>query len=288
MKFLFKTKEPKSHPTAPADTPVTVPPIFVVGTGRCGTHYFNQIMQASDSIYPVHMDSMNLDADSFFSFSLWNDLPIDSAAIRRHRHKIIAACGQAGKIYFESNVYMSLAAQLVHEWYGAQCILLIRRPQDVVNSHFVKGWYEDEYFRDKRDLIPGFSPDLNANHFFGRLLPKGDEYERWSGLTRIGKISWWVNALNLEVLKLFEKMPKNSYRIQQVESLDYEAYEELYSNLNVSHPLTQRGFDKIKNSRPGKGKKIKRSYSWSTKEWSEFIQETKTIHEVFGYTACKE
>ncbi len=137
-------------------------PLFVVGTGRCGTHFLEAIMREDPSILALHTDRVNAEADSFLRYGLWYKLPIDLEPARDFRRRLILSAQEEGRSYFEANAYMAVAAAELHQWYGANLIQLVRRPQDVVNSHLVKGWYEENYPRGDAALLPGFPPEMIA------------------------------------------------------------------------------------------------------------------------------
>jgi hypothetical protein len=132
-------------------------------------------------------------------------------------------------------------------------------------------------------MAPGFSPDMEANHFFGRILPTGEEYNRWQKLSRVGKVSWWVNALNMRVLEIFEGLPPEVCRVLKIEELGYEKYLDLQQMVNGRTPMTLKRFDEIRSARPGKGKATRSVSDWTDAEWKDFMGETQPLHERLGY-----
>lgn len=260
-------------------------PVFAVGTGRSGTHFMNKVMESDETFMSMHTDGLADTAmDSFIRYAQWYGLDLDLEPVRHFRHRLIATAADKGRIYFESNAYLSSVASHLHDWFGARVILLIRRPQDVVNSHFIKGWYEEWPHRADPFRPPSYPGGMPANHFFGRILPMGDDYRRWEGLTRIGRISWWWNTLNLHVYRAFEAIPETHRRVVRVESFDYEGYRDLHAFAGGRSLMSEEQFEDIRARRPGKGRGRRTVDSWTDQEWQEFMQETAEAREVFGYT----
>jgi len=285
FKFGKSAKPAAVKPPKQFDASVKIErrPVFAVGTGRCGTHFLEAIMREDPSILALHTDRVNAEADSFLRYGLWYKLPIDLEPARDFRRRLILSAQEEGRSYFEANAYMAVASAELHQWYGANLIQLVRRPQDVVNSHLVKGWYDEAYPRGDAALLPGFPPEMIANHFFGRILPLGEEYKRWSALTRVGKVSWWINALNIRILDTLAKLPQEHVRVVKLEELDYDKYLDLHRLANGKSPMTRARFDEIRAARPGKGKSTRHSSDWNDAEWQEFMTETKPLHERVNY-----
>ncbi len=281
---LLKGAEEKFVPEQfDATVEITRIPVFAIGTGRCGTHFLEAIMREDPDVNAVHTDRLNAAADSFLEYCLWYKLPVDMAPALDFRRRLILSAQKLNRNYFESNAYLSLAAGFLYSKLKANLILLVRRPQDVVNSLLVKGWYLEEPIRGDLDAAPGFSPDMETNHFFGRILPTGEEYVRWQKLSRVGKASWWVNALNMRVLEIFEGLPPEVCRVLKIEELDYEKYLDLQRMANGRKPMSQSRFAEIRSARPGKGKSTRSVSDWTASEWQDFLTETKPLHHRLGY-----
>ena len=137
--------------------------------------------------------------------------------------------------------------------------------------------------RENPTLAPGFPPAMQANHFFGQILPAGEEYERWRSLTRVGRVSWWVSTLNLEVLRQLRTLPEEAYRIVRIEDFDYAAYLDFHSLVGGGEVLSERRFEAIRTARPGKGRQRRTTAEWSDREWEEFCSGTIELHAAFDY-----
>ncbi|MBU0596051.1 hypothetical protein KJ567_05155 [Candidatus Bipolaricaulota bacterium] len=276
----MKRKRTKEAPYTGTGNSEKLRPAFAVGNGRSGTHFFQEIMAEDPSIVSCHIETP--EADSFNEYCTWHRLPVDSAAFLETRQRRIDEAGASGRMYFESNPYLSLSVSRLNERFDASFIHTIRRPEDVVNSHFVKGWYADPMTRDDARLAPGFQVGWQTNHFFGRMLPCGEEFERWSRLTRIGKLAWMWNTVNLRVAEQASSIPPERYRCVLLDDVDHAVYLELHAFIGGKQPMSAKQFDRIRDARPGKAKRHRKPTDWSPEETREFLNETAPAREKLG------
>ena len=257
------------------------PPVFAVGTGRCGTHFLQRILDGHEAVLSQHMPCM--DEDSFHRYCVWNELPVDHAAFVESVRRRVAAASEQGKVYFEANSYFSFSIPLLSRAFDAKWVFVIRNPTDVVNSHVVKGWYENAIVREDAERAPGFQPGQAVNHTFGRILPRGAEFHRWRELTQIGKLAWMWNAVNLRIAEQLRSVPGKHKRQYKIEELDYHAYQDLFDFVGGKGPISEDTFKAIRSERPAKGRQRKSAEDWSRREREEFLRETEKGREVFGY-----
>jgi len=255
-------------------------PIIATGTGRCGTHFLYELLNAHKHVNAFHIQ--HLDADSFYRYCAWNNLPVDTADFIAYRQKYIEDATTQRKLYFESNPYLSFSINLLYSHLKTKYIFIIRNPEAVVRSHIVKGWYsKDPLVKDPNKAI-GFQYKMKTNHFLGRIVPSGTEYERWSNLTRVGKLAWMWNEVNMKIQEELDKLPKEHFFFIKVEDLDHHRFMNILSFMELPQDIDESKFKAIKNAKPGKGVK-KEVSEWTNREWDEFYQETRRGREIFGY-----
>jgi len=264
-----------------AAAPVTAPPAFAVGTGRCGTHFLRDLMEKDPGIAAYHHRS--IDSDAFARYCAWNRLPVDMSPFYDARRAWIDEVRSSGLLYFESEPYLSLSIVPLYERFGARFVFVVRRPEDVVNSLFVKGWYAEEFYKADADLAPGYAPGLRGNHVFGRIVPNGEEFRRWSRLTRVGKLAWMWNALNVRTLEQLREIPEEQSVTVKLEELGYDCYRRLHAFVGGRQPMSEQEFDRIRNSKPGKGRNHRTADVWSERERREFEAETEEGRRLLGY-----
>ena len=261
-----------------------LPPVFAVGTGRSGTHFLHRLMNEDPCIVSHHLDTFGeSDADSFAFYCLWNKLPVDLGGFLAGRQHQIDKAAKQGAVYFESNPYLALSVRQFFERFRAKFLHVVRNPEAVVNSHFVKGWYRETPVKTDLNRALGFQPGMRTNHFFGRIVPHGEEFVRWQKLTQVGRIAWMWNAINLETISQLRQLPDEHHLLLKIEEVDYSRYLQLYPFIGGGVPLAETKFLRIKEEQPGKGKGKRSTGSWSEQERQEFLSETSEARELLGY-----
>ncbi len=254
--------------------------IFAVGTGRCGTHLLTALMDANKQIQSHHIrDSL---ADSFYRYAAWNKLPIDDAGFLAQRKLWVGTAHYTKQHYFEANPYLSFHVVPLYQQMDAKFIFLIRNPEAVVRSHIVKGWYKDLPQFSQTNLAVGFQYNMKPNHFFGRIIPTGATYENWVNLTRVGKLAWMWNIVNLQIAEQLKNIPAKNYAVLKIESLTHDKLQQIFSDWGIEKVIYKRQFERIVKKRPGKGRTTNTTI-WSPIEKAEFLRETAEATALFSY-----
>ena len=260
--------------------PTDHPPVFAVGTGRCGTHLLESLMAAVKGMDANHIQ--DLEGDSFYRYAAWNEIPVDLEGFFAPRDAWVSEAQKKGKVYFESNPYLSFHLEALAERYDAKFIFIYRNPEKVVKSHVVKGWYETLPAYADANKIVGFQYDMKPNHFFGRILPRGKEaYEAWHQMTRIGKISWMYDTVNLRVHEQAQRISDRVFYLK-VEELDYAKFGEMLDFLDLSGAMSEKKFNEIAASRPGKSGRSTEA-TWSEQEQADFRRQVAESAKALGY-----
>ena len=258
--------------------------VFITGVGRSGTHFLAELLKYSSNIGAYHLDDLQTAvADSFTFFTQWYRLPVDTKDLTDYRGKMIEQAFSRNRIYAEANPYLAMSISTLREAFNSVFIFVTRNPVDVVNSHYVKGWFAREITYPEAGKIAGY--DYNAqrpNHYFGRIHPlERQEFERWIRLTRIGKLAWMWNAINMRITEQLAYHP--NYLHIKLENFNYEQYIGLNKFIGCSAPLKEKKLQKIVEAKPGRGKMHKTIKSWTKKETEEFYNETKAARDSLGY-----
>jgi hypothetical protein len=258
---------------------------FAVGCSRSGTHFVARLFASDPQVESYHMDDIGAAVgDSFLQFCAWNKLPVDLEGFFQKRQSSIGKTTMMGRVYFEANPYLSLSIVPLFERFGARFVYMVRTPEDTVNSHYVKGWYKETPVKSNLELSLGYQYEFKyAHHFFGRFVPHGEQFLRWLSLTRIGKIAWMWNRVNLEILRQLENLPADQCLSLRLEELDYGKYLGLCSFIDASSHLSEMDFQEIRHARPGKGPSRRTTRDWSELEREEFLFETKEARDLLGY-----
>jgi len=256
---------------------------FAIGTGRCGTLFLYRLMDSESRVASSH--ERNPDNEAFHRYCKWNNLPVDDEGFLFAKEQEIQSDLQELDFSFEASPYLSLSVRDLHERFGSKFILLIRRPDRVVSSFVHKGFYRLPYNVKNPALAAGYQeqPRNPVHTFFARISPRGDDFTAWNEMTPVGKVAWFWKAYNQRTLELLEELPDNSYRLLQIEDLDYANYIDLTNFLGISSTLTQTDFDSFRTSRPHAFWNKRNIDQWSSQEIDEFEDQVKDLALQFGY-----
>ena len=254
---------------------------FAVGSGRCGTHFVTQVLSREAGVSAAHERGRVNEA--FRRYCLWYRLPVDPEGFLGQKEREIQEDLAEHRFSFESSSYLSLSIEELYERFDAKFILLIRRPDQVVNSFWTKGWYENRYTQVDADIALGFQPHPKDHHYFSRIAPIGKEFKSWNQMSRVGKIGWFWNAINLRAAEQFVRLPETHWRLVKLEELSFETYLEMSEFLGINSRLTEREYRQIADHRPGGRPHAYATEAWSEREAREFEEQVRPAAEHFGY-----
>ncbi len=271
---------------------------FVVGTGRCGTQFLSKVLELEAGVASVH--ERNPFNETFHRYCKWYGVPVDHEGFLRAKEEEIQADLNHYSFSIESSAHLSLSIQELYERFNAKFILLVRRPDQVVNSYRYKGWYRNSIVRRDSHLPPSYQESREPHHFLGRIFPSGETFDRWQGLTQVGKLAWYWSALNQRVIKQFSAIPQEHWRIQKLEDLSYSSYLEVAQFIGFSSSLSEAEYCQVTERRPNaKNSKLVQKQTdkssgkvssslftvdtWNDTEIAEFESEVAAIAERLNY-----
>lgn len=239
------------------------------------------------SIFDAHQNALGWserypDAEAFYRYIKGNNLPIDTQGIIELIRGGIREDWQEAEISFLSSPYFSPGfLDIFYQLKADRVIWGINDPRLTATSFYNKGWYAHKDIRGDRDLVSGFQvAGQKWHHFFGRLIPVGKFYDEWRFLTRIGKIAWFLNTLNLEIYAHIKKLPREKVWIFKLEEAaqNYDYYLQLAQEFGLEPLLSEKKFLAFKTKKVVKGKRSYRVWSewenvpkvWTRKEEREF------------------
>lgn len=253
---------------------------FAIGTGRCGTKFIAKVLAFEDGVSSVH--ERNPDNEAFHRYCQWYDLPVDDAGFLDTKRSEIASDLKSNRYSFEASAHLSLSVAELYQRFGARFILLVRRPDAVVNSYLQKGWYDRPFVYGGNGTALGYQAGGSMHHFLGRIAPI-EEFGSWNALTRVGKLAWYWNALNARVLEQFCAIPNDHWRVQKLEQLSYAAYKELAEFLGVASSMSKNTYDSIAKRRPNARYDLPTISDWSRDEIREFELHARPMAEKLDY-----
>ncbi len=254
---------------------------FAIGTGRCGTKFIAKVIDLEPRISSVH--ERNPLNETFHRYSKWYDLPIDHEGFLETKAQEIQQDLDNYLFSFEASAHLSLSIQELYNRFGAKFLLLVRSPEQVVNSYLQKGWYNKPAVRANPELAPGYQECHAFHHSLGRIIPSGEKFWQWNQMSRVGKIAWYWNALNAKVLEQFAGIPNTHWRIEKLEDLSYSRYLEIAEFFGFQSAVTQEMYEKLAQRPPNAKAWVPTIATWTTSETAEFEAEVAPMAEKFSY-----
>jgi hypothetical protein len=256
---------------------------FCVGTGRCGTTFITELLGLEPEVAASH-ERLRL-AACYHMFTKWHGIPSDAEGFLVDRDAVVASDLATRRISFEASALLSHSVAELHARFDARFLLLVRRPDEVVSSFAVRGWFLEPIAWRDRSKPPTIPDGANPRHFFGRNLPRGDaEFERWSKLTQLGKLGWFWAARNRAILAQLAALPPARRSWLRLEDFDYAHYRELAEFLGFRPTVDAERFAQLAASRPNTGPNVPLTLdAWSEQGAREFEAEVAPLAEAFGY-----
>jgi hypothetical protein len=265
----------------PSASPADLSPAFAVGSGRCGTHFLARVFALEPAVASYH--ERHVLSDSFQRWCVWNRVEVDSAGFLATKEAGFREDRASGRLSFEASAYLSLTTPLLYRAFDARFVLMLRRPDRVVASFLEKGWYEATHFRENPRMPAGYQPNpRQAHHPFTRLAAIGDDGERWSRLSRVGKLAYFWRRINESVLADFALLPREATRIERLEGFDFEKYREAARFIGIEPQVRRAEYERLATLRPGKRAELPGVESWSDSECAEFEAEVAPLAERLG------
>lgn len=255
---------------------------FAIGTGRCGTKFFYQLLNKEPKISSHH--ERHPLSDTFERYCRWNDLAVDDAGFLAIKESCIDNDLNNHMLSFEASAYLSLSIQALYTTFGAKFIFLVRSPHKVVNSFLQKDWYAQDLIRHDLGKASGYQPDMKEKHHsFSRLSPRGAEAKEWQALSRVGKLAWFWRIINASIMTQLENLPESHYKIIRIEDFNYEKYTEVADFLHYNPEVTAEHFSRLRSARPNRLYPSQKVADWTEKERYEFENQVKALSEQWGY-----
>ncbi|MBE9078737.1 hypothetical protein IQ241_15780 [Romeria aff. gracilis LEGE 07310] len=255
---------------------------FAIGTGRCGTKFMCRVLGLEPHVSSVH--ERNPLNEAFHRYCKWYGLPVDSAGFLNTKLLEVQQDLADHQFSFEASGYLSLSVKELYERFGAKFILLVRSPERVVNSYLRKGWYQAPIERKDPNLAPTFQVNCAYFHYFlGRIIPSGDRFLEWQAMSRVGKLAWYWNALNSEVIKQFQDIPASHYRIEKVEQMTHNRYLEIADFLGFQPQLPRAYYDELVRRPPNAKQQVPTTSAWTATEIEEFETSVRPMADYLKY-----
>ncbi|MES2223543.1 MAG: hypothetical protein V4469_01260 [Patescibacteria group bacterium] len=232
-------------------------------------------------IFNLHTNATGIteryfEPECFYRYIKYNKLPIDTAGIiKLIKHGIVEDWKKGDIALVISPFFSHGIVELNTLLRPERIIFAINDPKFTVQSIYNKGFFEHKYVRDNVDMALGFQPNFPQKwywlYLFGRLVPNGEFYREWDGLTRVGKIAWWGNKMNKDIWEQLKEIPKEKifiFKLNEARQDYYGYYKNVAKEFGLTPILSEKEIKKMqkKGIKPWHNKeKI-----WDEKEVEEF------------------
>lgn len=257
---------------------------LVLGTlcARSGTMWLCDIFD--EHANATGITERNFEEESYYRFITYNKLPVDTSGnIALIKHGILEDW-KKGDIALVFSPYFSHGMLELDQVLSPNRIIFgMSDPEFTVQSIYNKGFFSQYYLHGHNDLALGFQPSFAGSwsQYFGRIVPNKKEYCDWEKLTRIGKISWWVNRINIDIWQQLLQLPREKIYIFNLQEADqnYDWYLCMAKEFGLAPILSREKFLSIKGRRVRKEHNI--HHEWSLLEREEFKRLTKEWKELY-------
>jgi hypothetical protein len=248
--------------------------IFSFSSGRSGQRWLSDVF-LSHSNCAGGAERLR-EFEAFYRYVTWNKLNIDNTGFYDFYANLIKNDLSIADISINSSPYFAFGFDEIDRVFSPDYFLyIVRDPREVVSSLVSKGWYKDSIIKADNTFILGTQPQLSTSlhHSFGRIAPRSiGEFDDWSKLTQVGKVSWYYNAINSHIL---DKVISNKDRswIVKLKDIDqnYDYYREvLCPEFGLHSIMSKSRYYSLKHGMVNKGTKENQSKNWNQKENDEF------------------
>jgi hypothetical protein len=245
--------------------------ILAFQAGRCGMKWLCRIFSAHANARGA--GERHRLVESFYRYVVWNRLPIDTSGfLELCRREVLLDWEKVDISLLDSPYFSHDVANLDRVLRPDRMIWGINDPEFTVTSFYNKNWYAEDYSRADRDRASGYLPSVHGewSHMFGRIVPRGALFDEWIGLTRVGKIAWFVNEVNRDIAAQIAAVPPGKVWIFRLEEADqnYAYYLKLAREFGLAPVLPEPAFLALKGLATKTGENTKRT--WSPRERAEF------------------
>ncbi len=167
-------------------------PVWVLSTGRTGTHTLTELFRLSPKADAFHEPSPELFG---FSYDYHMQRISRGEALRTLmylRDEIVFRSYRDGFVYIETNNRVTYLADLLLELYpGSRFLYLYRNPYDFIRSGMRRRYFRG-HMRDSTRIVPA---------------PSDPYFGEWDHFSHIEKVAWYWAAVNSHCIRFTEQLP---------------------------------------------------------------------------------
>lgn len=244
---------------------------MTVTTGRSGIKWLHGIFKAHENV--TAGSERNPIEESFYRYVKHHGLAVDVSGVLHLTMRDIMKDWESCDVSVIGSPYFSHDFYEIYETLKPDRVIWgINDPRFTVQSFFNKGWYlyEEDYL--DHTLACGMQSVVGSrwNRAFSRIVPRGDFYGEWCELTRVGKISWFLNSIHMEIWAAIQRIAKKDVWIFRLEEANqnYSYYQNFSKKFELTPSLSKADFLSLKKAASHEGENVE--HDWSQIELSEF------------------
>lgn len=249
--------------------------------GRSGVTWFSHVLDQHRNV-SVFNESHPA-AEAYVRWCRWNSIPFDYESFV-DRIMAFASSRDQDRVVYGAPWLSSCLEELSRRREISNVFLFYRDPLRLVCSLARKGWYLHPVTRGNPHLAPG--PQLSGSdvphRFMSRPVPRGEEFERWSRLTRIGRLAWYVNRAFDELLDGCSHYPAQKVWPVDIADVDqnFEYYQMAADLLGLEPKLTRAQFLDVKTEHANSTRNPMKPDDWSSRERRDFNSEMRNLDRI--------
>ncbi len=267
--------------------------ILILTIGRSGSRWLFNIFKSHNNEFHGGVER-DVIYESFYHFTSYNKIKVDQETFFLNlKNRIIDDWSQSKTSVICSPYYVFGLDNILKEIKPDKIILCLNDPIFTANSFYNKNFYQEEFYHSKKFDIIGLQPNYynNLSHFFGRIVPKGNNFLEWNKLERFGKIGWYMNETMYSLYKSLKKVKKNIYIFNLLDcDQNYEFYLSLRQMFNIKKKLSKKNFLSLKHKFAATKFSNDLTFNnldqsnWNNKDKTQFLEQTKFYRNFFNKT----
>lgn len=246
--------------------------VFAFSIGRSGMRWFAKLFQ-NHANCRAHSERFPL-YETFYRYATWNKLPVDMSGFCHLLQQSIYNDWALADISYNASPFYNAGIPDLASWFDMDLMIFhLRNPVDVVNSFESMGWYADPLHYEDVDKAPGIQSKTSSfHHNFARVLPRGEEFEQFRRMTRIGRIAWFCNTGVKMIHEALNDLPSEKQWHLRLDAINqnYDFYRAAAENVGLTPVLSEKAYLNMRSSM-GNILKKKRTYAdWTPREKQEY------------------
>lgn len=250
-----------------------IPPVVFLSTGRCGTLWLTELIEASKNCFPIHHPAPVMRSQGALSYQFdynlatQNEKTLLNELFLAGREEVLVKCQRVGKSAVITDCRGTFFAEaILNILPQTKFVFLHRHPGEVIRSGVNRGWYK-----------------VSDNSDLNRITPRKTDpfFEKWEQASQLEKNAWQWDATNEWILNFLKQVPENQQHHISFNEWNKETLTDLMQFVDAKNSISLISKRLQQKSNPMKGTSILPKYQ----EWN--AEQKKVVATLCGKTAEK-